>query len=129
MSELFEHVVQRWGLPSRVRSDHGLENILVSSYMIEQRGPNRGSIITGSSVHNCKVERTRLDVCAGVLVFYANIFQEQENDGSLDVLNDIHIFSLHHIYIPSVNNSLNEFVQQINNRPVSSERNQSSLQM
>ena len=42
-------------LPSRVRSDHGMENHLVGMYMIENRGTDRGSIITGSSVHNSRV--------------------------------------------------------------------------
>ena len=44
---LFHNAVQRWGLPSRVRSDYGMENY--------HCGPGRGSIITGSSVHNSRV--------------------------------------------------------------------------
>ena len=48
------------GLPSRVRSDHSMENFKVAESMLEQRGCDRGSgsIITGSSVHNCRVERS-----------------------------------------------------------------------
>ena len=59
---LFHNAVQRWGLPSRVRSDYGMENYLVAAHMIQHRGPGRGSIITGSSVHNSRVERTHRDV-------------------------------------------------------------------
>ena len=126
---LFQNAVATWGLPSRVRSDYGMENYHVAAYMIQHRGPGRGSIITGSSVHNSRVERTHRDVYSGVLVFYSRIFGELEDEGNLDVLNDVHIFSLHHVYIPRIQNSLEELVRQMNNRPVSTERNQSPLQM
>ena len=126
MLELFEDAVQRWGLPSTVRNDHGLENILVLSFMIVLKYQT-GSIITGLSVHNCRGERTHQDVYAGMLVFYANIFQELEDDGSSDVFLKMIFTSL--IYILQINNSLNESIQQMNNRSVSSERNQIPLQM
>ena len=53
----FTEAIQRYGLPSRARTDQGRENILVAQYMLENRGPGRGSIITGSSVHNQHTER------------------------------------------------------------------------
>ena len=45
----FVESVSDYGLPSRVRTDKGLENVAIADYMIEKRGSNRGSIITGHS--------------------------------------------------------------------------------
>lgn len=126
---LFEESTSTYGLPSRARCDYGMENILVAQFMLERRGLNRGSIITGSSVHNCRVERAHRDVYAGVLCFYAKLFDEMEKGGILDPLNELHLFCLHYIFLPRINKSLKEFVEQMNQRPVSTEHNMSPLQL
>ena len=50
------------------RSDKGMENVDVASFMLERRGVDRGSHITGKSVHNTRIERLWRDVfdqCTG----------------------------------------------------------------
>ncbi len=55
--ELFLVAVQRYSLPSRIRTDQGGENIIVARHMLERRGHERRSVIVGSSVHNRCIER------------------------------------------------------------------------
>ena len=53
----FFEATRNYGLPSRIRCDQGLENILVAQHMLEHRGEARRSILVGSSVHNQRIER------------------------------------------------------------------------
>jgi len=55
--ESFLEAVQKYHLPSRVRSDQGGENMLVAQHVIESRGAKHNSIIVGASVHDQHIER------------------------------------------------------------------------
>lgn len=48
----FLEAVNNYGVPSRVRSDKGGENVQVAHFMVSTRGPDRNSHLTGRSTHN-----------------------------------------------------------------------------
>lgn len=127
--ESFLNAVQTHHLPSRVRSDQGLENILVARHMIEKRGEDRNSMITGSSTHNQRIERLWRDMHRGVTVMYYKLFYFMEHHSLLDPLNEQHMFSLHYIYLPRIRKALNQFISSWNNHPIRTASHKSPLQI
>ncbi len=127
--ELFLIAVQNYDLPSRVRSDQGLENVLVARHMIERRGIERRSMLTGSSTHNQRIERLWRDMHSSVTLLYYRLFYYLEQLDLLDPLNDLHLWALHFVYLPRINQSLNEFILSWNNYPIRSASHKSPQQL
>ena len=53
----FLGAINQFGLPSRVRTDQGCENMQIAQYMLEHRGMERRSVLVGSSVNNQRIEQ------------------------------------------------------------------------
>ena len=118
--EIFLIAMQNFRLPSSVRSDQGLENMLVARHMIEKRGSERRSMLTGSSTHNQRIERLWRDMHSCVTLLYYRLFYYLEQMDLLDPLNNLHLWALHYVYLRRINRSLDEFVLGWNNNPIRS---------
>ncbi|KAK6968904.1 hypothetical protein R3P38DRAFT_3244481 [Favolaschia claudopus] len=96
---IFERAVGLDGWPSRVRGDHGVENLKVAALMIEIRGQGRGSYIFGTSVHNIRIERLWVDWTSGVGKKWSDFFYTLEYEEGLDTDNSAHLWLLHHLFL------------------------------
>lgn len=128
---LFQEAVSAYGLPSHIRIDQGGENVDVSMFLLTHplRGPGRGTVIVGRSVHNQRIERMWRDVYEGVLGFYRELFYHLESVNMLDPDNNLNLFCLHTVFIPRINRHLKCWMEAWVKHPMRSEHNLTPEQM
>ncbi|CAH0562891.1 unnamed protein product [Brassicogethes aeneus] len=105
----FTGAVVQYGLPSRIRSDFGYENLFVAMVMNAIRGLSRGSHLTGRSVHNQRIERLWVDVFKEVVDFFYREFNALEDAGFLNINNLKHLYALQKVYVKFINEKLDFF--------------------
>ena len=107
---VFPNSIQKFGLPSRVRADQGVENVEVTRFMLAHslRGPDR-SFIAGKSCHNQQIEPLWCDVFRYSLSKFYSVFWYLEDIGLLDITNEEHIFVLRLVFLPRINADLDLF--------------------
>uniref|UniRef100_A0A8W8MCH0 Integrase core domain-containing protein n=1 Tax=Magallana gigas TaxID=29159 RepID=A0A8W8MCH0_MAGGI len=118
-----------YGVPKRVRSDKGSENIKVAEYMFQQRGIESKPFIAGRSVHNQRIERLWRELWSGFTVTYYRLFQFMEEQHILDVSNELHMQVLHFVFLPRMQLNLDRLTETLKRRPLQTENNRTPLQI
>ena len=67
--------------------------MLVSLFMLEKRGPGRGSMITGKSIHNQRIERFWWDLFTGCICHFYTLFRNLEEVGVLNADDSMDLFA------------------------------------
>ena len=125
----FQEAIARFGLPDFVRSDHGGENIAVWQYMISMHNMDYSCVLTGSSVHNERIERMWRDVHRCVVSVFAEIFSALEREELLNPTNEVHLYCLHHVFLPLIKSKLAEFQEGWNSHGLSTEGHHTPFQL
>ncbi|KAG8937608.1 hypothetical protein FRC03_008017 [Tulasnella sp. 419] len=116
---LFVRNCAAYGIPSRVRGDRGGENVLVSTWMIMKRvldvAPSFGD---RDSKRNTRIERLWVEVGVQVLRAWKAFFHRLEHLYRLDPESPDHLWLLHELFLKEINEDIQEFVDNWNQKGV-----------
>ena len=129
MFSAFGDAVNEFSLPSKVRSDHGGENILIARYKLDhpERGP--GTMLTGKSTHNLRIERLWRDLFSGCVIFFYYFFYRLEDAGILNPDDETDLYCLHFLFMPLIQNQFDCFRQAWAVHPLRTERSKTPQQL
>ncbi|KAF7358806.1 Integrase catalytic domain-containing protein [Mycena sanguinolenta] len=116
--DLFLQDVLLHGVPRRVRGDHGTENVAVAQWMEEHYGPEHGAYIWGRSVHNIRIERLWCDVTRGFGRKWSHFFLGLELNCGLRPDLDAHIWLIHHLFLPAINEDAQDWARTWNEHKI-----------
>ena len=122
----FQQGVLDYGLPFRVRTDRGGENILIGEYMQQQHG-TEGSIIMGCSTHSQRIERLWRDLFTACVSTFYYLFYQYESDGILNPDDHRDLYALHLVFLSKIQRQLDMFKSGWANHRLRTEHNRSPI--
>ena len=129
----FAGATLQYGIPTRVRADHGSENVLVKDFINSYhraRNPENTTVkyfIAGKSVHNQRIERYWRELNRLLHSKYIGIFTFLESEYGLSRDSNTNLACLHIIYMHRIQTDLDKKVSSWNNHGLSTEENEAPI--
>lgn len=114
----YKAAVDLYGHPIRIRSDYAAEHNLVREDQERARPEVVKPFLTGSSVHNQRIEHFWGQVWKKTAWFYHSLFTAMCNHNLLDLNNVWHMSSLHMVFFPLIQDDVDRHIIAWNNHRV-----------